>query len=144
MSRYILKEASEVNAVLEDCEEMDSYNTPRRRKRVEVFSASDDEEEIGTFRQRFFKRNMGQGAGRSSGATPYSPVVDSSRMENFAAELKKQSELLTDILDRVKKNERRLQIMEDRVKEPESDKSATPVRQRSREIPDEVRVSIKF
>ncbi len=55
-------------------------------------------------------------------------------------ELKKNNELLADVLDRVKKTEGRLKILESHLKE-QSNTSSSPATLRSREVPDEVRVS---
>ncbi len=59
---------------------------------------------------------------------------------NLVQELKKNNELLADVLDRVKKTEGRLKILESHLKE-RSNTSSSPATLRSREVPDEVRVS---
>ena len=58
-------------------------------------------------------------------------------------EMKRNNELLLDILDRVKKTEGRLRVVENQLKDHvPSSSSSTPAKQRFREVPDEVRVSI--
>lgn len=59
-------------------------------------------------------------------------------------EVKKNTELLFRILERMKKTEGRLRVVESQLKQSrpsESSSSSTPVRARSRNVPDEVRVS---
>ncbi len=57
-------------------------------------------------------------------------------------ELRKNNELLKDMLEKMKKTEGRLKAVESKLKEGDHNSSATPSRQRFREVPDEVRVSI--
>ena len=57
--------------------------------------------------------------------------------------MKRNNELLLDILDRVKKTEGRLRVVENKLKDHvPSSSSSTPAKQRFREVHDEVRVSI--
>lgn len=157
MAVYISSEASEINhsqaADESEAEGSDpgvGYTTPKRGRRY----FSSDDEELETIMSKLRKKKQKVSASRKTlqsgrdkenrSSAQMSPQAEKNGSNSeLVKEMKRNNELLLDILDRVKKTEGRLRVVENQLKDHvPSSSSSTPAKQRFREVPDEVRVSI--